>query len=202
MFTALFRIMPYLTAATGPENDDRPTARKTLLATYYPSTSYSDAWRNSDWPLVVTYAIMVAVNFIIPLKSSLFTIHDSGHMWSVEISVAIWTVLLTLHSMLCGYTFWLRHVLQGKTTGLRWDPIAIADLLVLFRHSNFLPAFAGLDVSDIGQLEARLTGFEVRLGYWILDESRDLYWHGFGIVPKRICEWRSSCACRLSQSQD
>lgn len=144
------------------------------------------AWRNHDISLVGCYVLLVVSNFIVPLKSALFTIEEEESAWYVLIAHEYLYALTVVHALLALFVLVLLCYFWNRETGLRWDPVSILDLLVLLRHSNFLEEFAGLDVGSSRAVVEQLECLRVRLGYWIIDEDKGLYWHGFGVVQGSV----------------
>ena len=78
----------------------------------------------------------------------------------------------------------LIYCLWELPTGLRWDPVSIADHLVLFHHSNFLAEFEGMETSSRDRLYERFRSGRFRLGYW--QRGSLGVWHGFGKVKNGL----------------
>ena len=85
--------------------------------------------------------------FILPLKSVLFisTGDPIQGVWEIRFSPHVAEALLLIYALLACLTFTLVISLWGRRTGLKWDSITIADKLVLFRGSDVLNDFDGLD---------------------------------------------------------
>ncbi|KAH9211362.1 hypothetical protein DL95DRAFT_511204 [Leptodontidium sp. 2 PMI_412] len=185
----LSRITPFILCAAPTGS----TAGKTILREYFPDPSIRDAFTTESFILSYAWILFIAGNFILGFKASLLnTDMTEGYR---EAIVATWA----LYPLICIYSFIalfmvaviLKLELAGST-GLRWDPVSLADHLVLFRHSNFLRFFEGTDMADRDSMSNVLSGRPLRLGYWIrVDGANDTYWHGFGLLESDINELES-----------
>lgn len=185
----LSRITPFILCAAPTGS----TAGKTILREYFPDPSIRDAFTTESFILSYAWILFIAGNFILGFKASLLnTDMTEGYR---EAIVATWA----LYPLICIYSFIalfmvaviLKLELAGST-GLRWDPVSLADHLVLFRHSNFLRFFEGTDMADRDSMSNVLSGRPLRLGYWIrVDGANNTYWHGFGLLESDINELES-----------
>lgn len=149
--------------------------------------------------LIVGVTLWFISDFIIPFKSSILNTSDyqtSG--WKTWVAfeylyplLAIYGVLIIYLCVLLGYTW------KWKT-GLRWNPVSIADNLALFRHSDFLEDFKDLDMDDPACHRERFADSAYRLGYWRIDKNGPpQYWHGFG-RDRRFLILRSTLLKKLT----
>ncbi|KAH6874582.1 hypothetical protein B0T10DRAFT_586201 [Thelonectria olida] len=90
--------------------------------------------------------------------------------------------LLALYATISFYIVAVYFFLRGRVTGLRWDPVSIADQLVLFRHSEFLLDFEGTSLASRKAIDDVLRDLQLRVGYW---RKGSAYWHGFDLVDNR-----------------
>lgn len=120
--------------------------------------------------------------FTVPLHSCLFqtryyTSDDQGiWLWTAVRPIG-WTLvalygLLTIALLCVMFQFFLRQ------TGLKWDPVSLADILVLFNRSNIVYDFEGLEILDIR--DTKRTPKEYRLGYWTTSEQHNEVFYGIG----------------------
>lgn len=134
--------------------------------------------------LMIGVILWQVFSLVIPFKSSILNTsdyHNSG--WTTWVTVeylypllAIYGVFIIYLCVLLGYTWKFK-------TGLRWDPVSIADNLALFRRSDFLEDFEHLDMDDPASHRERFADSTYRLGYWCTGKDKDgrlQYWHGFG----------------------
>ena len=74
--------------------------------------------------------------------------------------------------MMIVFTLFVAFHFRKKSTGLKWDPVSIADYVALFAEGNALPAFASLELQhDASPKKAMDSGLSFRLGYWDKTES-------------------------------
>ena len=136
-----YRLTPYMSMAGSGRNQ---TWRKTMgpLIPFYLGTGH--------WMILVTHVSRLIMMFILPLKSVLFnSIGDPIRGgWKIRISPHVAQALLFIYALLAYLTLALVISLWGRRTGLKWDPVTIADKLVLLRGSDILNDFDGLDSMD------------------------------------------------------
>ncbi|KAF4845405.1 hypothetical protein CGCSCA4_v006871 [Colletotrichum siamense] len=96
------------------------------------------------------------------------------NLWAYYTLLAFYSIIQTYLLILILY-FW-----KTPTTGLRWDPVSIADILSLFRHSDFLNKFKGSSIAKRQSMNSELGDLRIRLGYWRMSEGT--HWHGFALI--------------------
>ncbi|KAH7342525.1 hypothetical protein BKA65DRAFT_537778 [Rhexocercosporidium sp. MPI-PUGE-AT-0058] len=180
----LSRITPFILCAS----PSGATAGKTILREYFPDPSMTDAFQTKSFILSFAWILFIIGSFILGFKASLLnTDLADGYR---EAIVATWA----LYPLICIYTFVALFMVAvivkmelASSTGLRWDPVSLADHLVLFRHSNFLRFFEGTDMATRDSMHEILKGLPLRLGYWIrTDGDASTSWHGFGLLESGI----------------
>ncbi|OAL29700.1 hypothetical protein AYO22_02114 [Fonsecaea multimorphosa] len=68
---------------------------------------------------------------------------------------------------MAAYVLWVAYLNSGKSTGLRWDPVTIADYCALFAHCNVAKYFSALELLHNRKAKHVLsTKHRFRLGYW------------------------------------
>lgn len=117
--------------------------------------------------------------FTIPLLSCVFQTRlyiytsEGVWMWTVVQPVA-WT-LIVLYSILVVALLLLVLRLRSRSTGLKWDPVSLADIFVLLRRSNIASHFHG---SEVRAIPARSR--PVSLGYWQSSDQPDDVFYAIG----------------------
>lgn len=128
------------------------------------------------------YVVFWLCLFIVPLHSSLFQtqyhINEAQDIWLWTTVRPIGWTLVVLYALLTIALFcvMIRFILQR--TGLRWDPVSLADILVLFNRSNILSDFEGLEIVD--PKGKKRTPKSYRLGYWTTSDQENEIFHGIG----------------------
>jgi hypothetical protein len=175
----LSRVTPFMLAAV-PEGS---TFRKTILASYFPGLSLRDAIATGNGLLASVWILEILFGMILSFKSALLNTTD--YRFYVEAIVTSWALyaLIALYSLMGILTIFLVYELHDRVTGLRWEPASIADLLILFRHSDFLDKFEGTDIAARDSIFDRLQGDSLKIGYWY---RGDEIWHGFGGTPGQV----------------
>jgi hypothetical protein len=175
----LSRVTPFMLAAV-PEGS---TFRKTILASYFPGLSLRDAIATGNGLLASVWILEILFGMILSFKSALLNTTD--YRIYVEAIVTSWALyaLIALYSLMGILTIFLVYELHDRVTGLRWEQASIADLLTLFRHSDFLDKFEGTDIAARDSMFDRFQDDSLKIGYWY---RGDEIWHGFGGIPGQV----------------
>lgn len=118
--------------------------------------------------------------FTLPLQSCLFQTryYNSENIWRwTAVQPIAWT-LFVLYLLLLVALLLLLVRFVPRQTGLKWDPVSLADILSLFHRSNFLSDFARSEMhtSSIRQHTAK----HLRLGYWNTSKQANEAFYGIG----------------------
>ena len=192
------RIMPYIIIAKPTSPGDKcAIAQRTVLAAYFPFLNMFNSLKNKDFYLAAMMATVIYVNpFVTPAKSTLFnrtTSKEDPNVWTITISGGAARYLLVNYSILFITVFGLLLFLWDRRTELRWDPVSIADHMMLLQSSNIFKDFWGLEYMSPSFLESsgwskQPRQFETiehqsyRLGYWRYRRSGQ-YWYGIRKWP-------------------
>lgn len=164
--SALHRVFPFVSLASG--SDERTSGvlhGASLFPTNYltPNLAY---FRYREPALGVCSIIFWLTLFTVPLQSCLFQtryfLSEGRWIWTTLRPVA-WTLFaLYLLLVVALILLLLRFVLYE--TGLKWDPVSLADIMVIFQHSNILYEFetSEIDASALRRQRPK----SLRLGYW------------------------------------
>ena len=133
-------------------------------AAYFPRLNID--LRSGHWMLRALSIQTTIMVFVMPLKSTLFisTADPIEGGWEVRFSPNVAIALIVIYALLVFLTLALLVNLWSRQTGLKWDPISIADKLVLLRGSDTLSDFDGLDTMDWKTIN--------RLGGYFYDGSK------------------------------
>lgn len=135
--------------------------------------------RSGELPLGLTYIVFWLCLFTVPLQSCLFqTQYHIGNpqntWWWTTVRPIGWT-LIVLYGLLTIALFAVMARFTRFQTGLKWDPVSIADILVLFNRSNIISDFEGLEIVDIKDKIRKPRPY--RLGYWTTsDRANEVYY--------------------------
>ncbi|KAJ0159106.1 hypothetical protein CTA2_10312 [Colletotrichum tanaceti] len=179
VFLSLSRMRPFILCA----RNEGATAADTILGRYFPAPRLRDAWETGSWMLLVAYAIYLPSYALLGLKSAL--LYES--ISSDELNTNDWAcyTLLVFYGITQFYLLAVMAYLWKRPTGLRWDPVSIADVLVLFRHCNFLNTFEGSSIAERQSMVENLGNTRVYLRYWSRENGD--FWQGFGTDPPGNC---------------
>lgn len=134
-------------------------------------------------------------SFIVSLKVALFAsaehidIDTNKAYWILTVRLYPAILLIAGYVLMIVYTLYISWHFYGLSTGLKWDPVSIADYASLFAHSNALQYFAPLELRhDLRPKHVMVPNRRFRLGYWtrIRDNPREediVYGIGVGFSP-------------------
>ncbi|KAK1713468.1 hypothetical protein BDP67DRAFT_39657 [Colletotrichum lupini] len=187
MLLNLFRMMPFILCA----RKQGATAGETILRSYFPAPSFRDAWGTKNWLLILAYTIYIPSYCVIGFKSAL--LYQSWDDTDVRLHVNDWAcyTLIAFYSVIQLYLIIVVIYLWQRKTGLRWDPVSIADILVLFRHSNVLKYFEGSSIAKRESMFENLEKIPIYLRYW--EAKNGKCWHGFGTDDTGLSSLQLSC---------
>ncbi|KIK55201.1 hypothetical protein GYMLUDRAFT_87704 [Collybiopsis luxurians FD-317 M1] len=160
VFGALSRTIPFFSLArTAP-------GRKGLGGSAFWLLSFL----HRRWYFWITGLLRWILLVILPLLKSAFIIAQPYNRGDVcqgfYVSHPVALALAALYFILAAIAASLLIRLYGRSTGLKWDPVSIADKLALFHGSNVLPDFDIMEgLPKIGRMEA-LRKRVYRIGYW------------------------------------
>ncbi|EQL02450.1 hypothetical protein OCS_01839 [Ophiocordyceps sinensis CO18] len=173
----LNRLTPFIRCAGGDSTTSADklgcTAGGRILRWFFPYFSYRDAFATRSGLLLGSSLVEFIALFLLGIKAALLNTaglrHVQANGWAA-------LFLLVVYVMLDVHTVWVMCYMRNRTTGLRWDPVSIADHLALFRGAGFLDEFAGACIASPSSMKARLRNLRLRLGYW---RTGTKLWHGF-----------------------
>ena len=175
---AVFRIAPFIAMASQSPKSRRAGAKLPLQPKGFvlPFFGHFGAGLGA-----VGFWVVVAwlQTWSVPLLASSFNVYyqgspDAGQWRWIATQGAIWVVIaIYLFLFIATITLlgWLKF--GRRTTGLRWDPRSLADLVVLLERSN------ALDLHD----EHR-DGEPAQLGYWRTNARPNEVLHTYGFADK------------------
>jgi hypothetical protein len=129
-------------------------------------------------------------SFIVSLKVALLatTLHpktpEKDANWTLTMRTYPALALIGGYILMATYTAFIGLQLKGKSTGLKWDPVSIADFISLFAKCNALKYFEPLELQhETKAKQAMSMDQRFRLGYWEKrseDSSETVYGIGVG----------------------
>ena len=177
---AIYRIFPFITLS-----HERVTANSGVLydCPLFPANFLLPnlTFFKHQEPLLGLYSLTswLAV-FTIPLQSCLFQtryyLPEGIWRWTAVQPIA-WTLFALYLLLAIGLLSLLVRFATGKT-GLKWDPISLADILTLFHRANFLSDFERSEIADSPHRQAPLK--HLRLGYWMTSRHTNEVLYGIG----------------------
>lgn len=201
--TNFARIVPYIEMARSNAKSSRGSSgSRTLLAQYFPLPGLDQAFGDRRYDLVVLFVIQIYVNpFVTPLKTTLIhrtSSDDDPNLWTISISSVPALILIFIYSVAFSVVMALSVYLWRRRTGLKWDPVSLADHMMLLQGSNVLEDFSGLEYFQVSRKDDSLLDLKTflgkssqfnilraqqyRLGYWRHKHTKQ-YWHGIRKWP-------------------
>ena len=176
---AIQRILPFvLMSRTHQPSNNNVFDSVPLYITNYlvPNTTL---FRRGESLIQFSFVIFWLALFTVPLASCLYqTRHyvasDQGTwMWTTVQPVAIVLIVLYAFLILAITCVYLR--LRQHPTGLKWDPISIADVFVLLRRSS------GFNSARSSQRPGLMGSRPASLGYWESSSNPGTVFHGIAV---------------------
>jgi hypothetical protein len=162
------RMKPFVAMADQPGKPSpgqRPS--KSVSGAFFPWQDFSVTRGLTS---TVSLLCQFMVGFIVSLKVALLAsgpAQDGGAGWTLTIRVWPAFFLVIGHVVMSAYVLWVAYLNAGKSTGLRWDPITIADYCALFAECNVAAYFSTLELLHNRTAKHVLsTNHLFRLGYW------------------------------------
>jgi len=137
--------------------------------------------------LATTLCNFLAVQ-ITGYKASLFSTAHSDEGWLVTVNPQMAWVLFCIYLLIIFLYCWILSKMWRASTGLKWDPVCIADMLALFHGSNVLSDFEELEQQPEKKALWLLCNKTYRLGYWEKGIGKEI-WYGIGRAEPGSCEY-------------
>ena len=180
--SAIQRVFPFSVLASGKSTFINSSIFDS--AVFFPSNLLIPnlaCFKCGEPALGLCYIIFWLSLFTVPLQSCLFQTRyyanevEEAWRWTSFRPVA-WTLLALYVLLIVALIFVMVRFLLHPT-GLKWDPVSIADILVLFHQSNILSDFDGLEVDTS---KKTLSSKAYKLGYWMTSNRPNEAFYGIG----------------------
>ncbi|KAF5381413.1 hypothetical protein D9757_009070 [Collybiopsis confluens] len=167
VFGALSRMIPFFSLARATGTSEKKSLRTTYA---FVGNSSRGALSNHHYLFgVFGWTRRVILLALAPLKSAfvLATPYnpETDRCQEFHVSHAIAMILATVYCVLAILGALVLVRLYGRSTGLKWDPVSIADKMALFHGSNALQDIIYVDK------DSELSRCHYRIGYWHVTES-------------------------------
>jgi len=201
MRDTMARIQPYISMASHPR-DEGSRGSKSLGMLYTSELFWGQAKRrfhprHQDWLRWAMFFGSILTFQISGYKAALFTASSNPNgTWVLTVHNYIAFVLLALYAVVITLTSMTLIKMVTHKTGLKWDPITIADQLALFHGSNTLQEFRALEQLHRQNSFDLLADKSFRLGYWTrVGGHRTTTWYGIGKLD--LSQRKLSLICGL-----
>ncbi|KAI9819278.1 MAG: hypothetical protein M1827_007435 [Pycnora praestabilis] len=182
--TAIHRVIPFKTLASQSAKSRSNALFMDLFPTNFilPKLAYFKAGQ----PLIAICLISFWLSvFTIPLQSAVFQApfpyfggQGSGR-WTTVQPVA-WA-LVAIYGALAISLILMGIYLSIKSTGLKWDPTTLADLIALLHRSNSVQDYDHSEIlTHSREFRSKLKSRSDRLGYWRTSQQPDNIFYAIG----------------------
>ncbi|KAH7405775.1 hypothetical protein DE146DRAFT_690589 [Phaeosphaeria sp. MPI-PUGE-AT-0046c] len=178
--TALQRIVPFISMAS----DSFHRRSEAVFLRLYPTQFLLPNIQHfrAGHPMVgVCFLVFWLFSWTIPLLASSFNVRydlDRGVWRWVAVQGIVWTVV-TLYILLVIVLVGLVLFLRRNTTGLKWDPRSLADIISLLERSNIMVDYTGSET--FGKSDWHLVANRAdRIGYWTTTKRPNDVFYGIG----------------------
>jgi hypothetical protein len=169
--TEAIRMMPYINMADQQENTVGKGlfAKDTVAGTFYP---WRALWPAGHTPLsfitLVSFSSMIVIPWLVAAKSTLISVVLVENHWEITVQRQQAIVLICSYAGMFLSTAVITIWFWNRKTGLRWDPVSLADTIALFASCNALEDFAPLEsqLNTPAARDATLAMKRFRIGYW------------------------------------
>ncbi len=187
---AVQRILPFTILS---DRANRPNSKIFDDAQLFPTTILMpdlSCFKHEESALGFCCIIFWLSLFTAPLQSSLFQTryyaNETQDVWQWTVVRPVGWTLLTLYILLVIALVLLMLRFRLRKTGLIWDPVSLADIMVHFHRSNILAEFEGSEITAVtdGQRGSKT----YRLGYWTTSNQPTEIFYAIGedhaLVPR------------------
>jgi hypothetical protein len=161
--TSLARMTPYISLAEQSEgaskNNHLRTALGNIQSSHVLTSNLYSVAAEGYWLLFSSMLARHILVVIVPLKASFLQIVADDTVttgWTIYVLPKVGYILITMHSILLVVTICILARLWDCNTGVKWDPVSIADQLALVQCSNVLEMYKGLEFATQNQCAAEL----------------------------------------------
>lgn len=179
------RIQPYISMSNNPRKmGSRGT--KTIGSLFIPGLYWGKRQkrlhpRHQDWLRWAMFWVSFVTIQITGYKSALFSASTTPDgKWVITVHSSMAFLLIGLYLVVITLTIMTLVKMTTNKTGLKWDPVTIADQLAFFHGSNALTEFRALEQYHRERAFDLLAERSFRLGYW--RRSNNTIWYGIGTV--------------------
>ena len=184
---AIQRVLPFaILAGGGTKATDGVFSNIPLYLTNY---LYPDLrpLRYGEHLLGFCSIIFWLANFTVPLASALFqtrlysTAESSNWNWTTVQPVAF--VLIFLYIIFIWALIAVHLRFRARPTGLKWDPVALADVFVLLNRSPLLAAAQDPNTPHLSEKRGWSRPTSATIGYWESPSRPGTFMHGIRTGP-------------------
>ena len=159
------RIKPFIAMA---DQKGKPTPGsipwKSVSGGFFP---WQDIFITPGLTSLLSLTMQFLVSFIVSLKVALLATQIQNDTWTLTVRTIPAVALVLGYVTMALYTAFITIKLAGMSTGLKWDPVSIADFVALFSKCNATEYFEPLELRHgVSAKDAMSDEQWFRIGYW------------------------------------
>jgi hypothetical protein len=144
---------------------------KSVSGGFFP---WQDIFITPGFSSFLSLTMQFLVSFVVSMKVALLATQIHNDAWTLTVRTIPAAALVGGYVTMACYTTFITIKLAGKSTGLKWDPVSIADFVALFSKCNAKEYFEPLELRhDVKAKHAMSDEQWFRLGYWDKRKTRD-----------------------------
>jgi hypothetical protein len=166
------RIKPFIAMA---DQKGKPTPGsipwKSVSGGFFP---WQDIFVTPGFTSFLSLTMQFLVSFVVSLKVALLATQIHNDAWTLTVRTIPAAALVGGYVSMACYNIFITMKLAGKSTGLKWDPVSIADFVALFSKCNAKEYFEPLELRHNVKAKHVMSDEQwFRLGYWDKRKTRD-----------------------------
>ncbi|KAF7507678.1 hypothetical protein GJ744_010231 [Endocarpon pusillum] len=172
---AVYRIIPFASMATR-RSQDRVLQDMSIHSANFllPDLRH---FRCGEPVIGICLAVFWISYIAVPLLScmfqtELFEINGLQRWRWTSVQAVVW-ILVALYALLLAATVLIALRFRRRESALMWDPVSLADLIMLFQKSNIVPDLDGSEISE--SIRAHIPPRPLRLGYWTTSRTAEIF---------------------------
>lgn len=137
------RMRPYFHMADHHGRRGQATSKQSVGGSYFPFQEISLVPISLRW--FYLWLVNLIVTTLVGVKSVLLGTVQDGMQWKVSVRPGAAVFLIMGYSLMAFVNLATTLAWWGRSTGLKWDPVSLADYAALFARSNSLDCFDNLE---------------------------------------------------------
>ena len=133
------RMRPYFHMADHHGRRGQAFSKQSVGGSYFPFQDITLVPLSFRW--FCLWSVNIIVTTLVSAKSVLLGTVQDGMQWKVSVRPVAAVFLIVGYSLMAFVNIAVTLTWWGRSTGLKWDPVSLADYAALFARSNCLDCF-------------------------------------------------------------